>query len=462
MKSLSVQYIRNIINGTLVHGSDEEIVKHCAYRLKQIKNTHTVFFATTLILNWDKLSKFFPLIIVTTQPLNTKRELENLSGLTIIQVENLDQAYWSFIHHYRSMFELPVIAITGTSGKTTTKEMTKYILEQSMNVVATKSSNNSRTAHVQYLFSIDERTEAAVFETAVGAPGDILTASKYYEPTIGIITNIGTHHLNYCKTINQYILAKAEMADAIAEDGTLILNADDKYSNLINLTHFKGKIVKIGKKAEADYFISDIHFTENGMNYSLTYKNQTYSMFVPGFGEHQVYNAVCAIAAVHELGISIEEANSRLEAFPILRKHLQFFEGVNGATIIDDTWSSTTTSIEAAVNVLCTMGKGKQKIVVISSLTDLGSWGYYIHDRAGDMIAKKDIDILITMGFFAKGMAKRALSRGFKGSVKSFGNSNQVVRYLKKIINDQTLVLIKGDMYAKEPKEIAAKLIKKS
>src|SRR5690606_28178114 len=120
---------------------------------------------------------------------------------TIIKVENLKEAYWKFITNYRDSIDIPVIAVTGTSGKTTTKEMIRHLLSFSRKVAFTNSTNNSRTAHLTYLLGMDESTEVAVFETAVGAPGDITNAATYLKPTIGIITNIGEHHLNYCKTL---------------------------------------------------------------------------------------------------------------------------------------------------------------------------------------------------------------------------------------------------------------------
>ena len=127
---------------------------------------------------------------------------------------------------YRDQFHIPIVAITGTSGKTTTKEMIKHILSADRKVTATTLSGNSRTASLQYLLGIEDETEA-VFETAVGSPGDVTNAGRYFKPTIGIITNIGAHHLNYCKTLEGYIQAKGEMLDIIHPKGTLIINAED-------------------------------------------------------------------------------------------------------------------------------------------------------------------------------------------------------------------------------------------
>ena len=159
-------------------------------------------------------------------------------GLTIIQVDSLKESYWKFITDYRAAINIPVIAVTGTSGKTTTKEMIRHLLSINRKIAYSNSTNNSRTAHLTHLLMMDDTTEAAVFETAVGAPGDITNAAAYLKPTIGIITNIGEHHLNYCKTLEGYIAAKGEMCTVLQQDGVLIINADDSNTQKLDLTKF--------------------------------------------------------------------------------------------------------------------------------------------------------------------------------------------------------------------------------
>jgi len=266
--------------------------------------------------------------------------------------------------------------------------------------------------------------------------------------------------LNFCKTEEDYISAKGEMVHAVGENGILIINADDKNTKKINLKDFKGKLVTIGVHSEANYKASNITYSNNGMEFVLSYKDQNHSIFVSGFGEHQVFNALAAISTAHQIGISITDSIARIGTFIPLKKHLQFFDGINGSIIIDDTWSSTTTSIEAALNVLSEVGKEKKKVAILSSMTDLGTSTYLVHEQAGEIIATMDVDILITLGYFSKRMAKRALECGFTGAHYSFGNSSQVVRFLEKRVNENTLILVKGDMYAKEPKEIVSNLLK--
>ncbi|MBS4172202.1 UDP-N-acetylmuramoyl-tripeptide--D-alanyl-D-alanine ligase [Bacillus sp. FJAT-49736] len=455
MRPLSVRNIRTIIDGILVHGSDDIIVENGAYYLKQIKKPNTLFFSKSTIANWDELIKYSPLVLVTCNQLNLNVKLEDV---TIIKVKDTYEAYWKFVDEYRSMFKIPVVAITGTSGKTTTKEMVSHILSSEKTITSTDRSNNSRTAHLQYLLNIDDDTEAAVFEAAVGAPGDVLRAGTYFKPTIGIITNIGSHHLNYCRTQEAYINAKGEMAKILDESGVLILNSDDKNSKKINLQHFRGRVITFGKRQSSNFRATNIKYCNDGMRFNVRYNNEIYPVYIPVLGEHQVYNALAALAAVNEMGYDLSRAAGRLKTFQNLNKHIQLLKGLNGSILLDDTWSITTTSLEAALKVLNEVGKNKKRVAILGTITDLGSWGYVIHEQAGEIISKQGVDVLITVGMHARIMADRAVKSGLISEVYSFNNNILVYDLLKKIVDENTVVLIKGDMYSKPIFELAAKL----
>jgi len=455
MKPLSVKNLTAITAGKLLQGSDEVLIQYGAYRLKQVKKPYTALFTNKRIVNWKNLETLLPLVLVTDRVYSQPDIPQNV---IIIQVRNADEAYWRFVHYYRSQFDIPVIAITGTSGKTTTKEMIKHILSAEKEVAATMLSSNSRTASLQYLLSINDETEVAVFETAVGSPGDVTKAGAYFKPTIGIITNIGAHHLNYCKTLEGYIQAKGEMLEIVNPDGALILNAEDANIRKIDLSKFKGRIIYIGQQATCDFKASDIRYVENGMRFKMHHQKQTYNVFVPGFGEHQVYNALAAIAAICELHVPINVAIKQLATFRKVKKQLQLFEGINDSLLIDDTWSLTTTSLEAALKVLNSLGEGKKKVAVIGTITDLGSWGYIIHEQAGELIHRIGVDVLITIGEHARIMADQAVKLGFNKPVYTFNNNILVYKLLHEIVDNNTIVLIKGDMYSKQISQLAADL----
>ncbi|WP_107839556.1 Mur ligase family protein [Metasolibacillus meyeri] len=453
MKPIPVSAVVEIIGGELVKGSADLLIEYGAYRLKQIKHKRTMFFTNTKIVNWQSLSAFFPLVIVTEW---TYRLREIPDGVTVVKVDDMTNAYWQFVEHYRSQFKIPIVAITGTAGKTTTKEMVKHILSSEYEVVATHLSNNSRTELLQNLLRISETTQAAIFETAVGAPGDVLGAGRYFQPSIGVITNIGSHHLNYCKTQEGYIEAKAEMLQIVGK-GTLIINADDTNTKKVNLRGFQGKVIRIGKH-KADFLVSSITYTERGMRFILHHEGKQYVVKMPGHGEHQVYNALAALAVVHEVGMPLARAITQLATFRKLNKQLQILKGINGSMLIDDTWSITTTSLDAALHVLNKLGHGKKKIAVIGTITDLGAWGYNIHKQAGEIIYKHGVDVLITIGEHASIMASKAQQLGLDAEIYSFKNNMLARRLLKKIVDHNTVILIKGDMYSDAIHELAAQL----
>ena len=458
MKQLTVKRLTEIVEGKLLQGSEDVCIQYGAYRLKQVKKPNTAFFTDKRIVNWKTFEPNAPLILITDR---MYRANEIPGHIIVILVENADTAYWHFVDFYRSQFELPVAAITGTSGKTTTKEMLKHILSVDKKVTATKLSSNSRTASLHYLLGIEEDIEAAVFETAVGGPGDVLTAGKYFKPTIGIITNIGAHHLNYCKTLEGYIKAKGEMLDIVDPAGSLIINADDVNTRQIDLSMFKGKVITIGKAISCDFRASHLRYVGKGMEFYLHHHTGCYEVVVPGYGEHQVYNALASIAAACEMGVPIHVAAYRLKSYKPLNKQLQLYEGLNRSILIDDTWSITTTSLAAALQVLRSLSKGKKSVAIIGTITDLGSWGYTIHEQAGELIHKIGVDVLITVGQHARIIAEHALKLGFPGEVHAFQSNILVFSLLEKIVDKNTVVLIKGDMYSKQIYELAEALIYK-
>lgn len=454
MKPLSVKLLCTIVSGERMYGGDM-LIRHGAYRLKQVKQKNTVLFIEKRIMNWSELVPYLPLVIVTEWRYKAKELPEQV---TVIHVPHWQHAFWAFVDYYRSQFQLPVVAITGTAGKTTTKEMVKHIVSPHKKVTATQLSANSRTALLHYLLSIDDKTEAAVFETAVGAPGDLHRAGRYFQPTIGVITNIGAHHLDHCKSVEGYIAAKGELLDVLHPNGVLIIHDQDENTKKIKLSQFTGRIVQVGTGVLCDVRASHVRYTTTGMAFTVHYQQQSYEAQVPGFGMHQVYNALMAIAVALEIKLTIPQILHQLKTYRPLNKQLQWLIGFNGAHVLDDTWSITTTSLAAALDVLHALAKEKKKVAVIGTITDVGAQGNAVHQQAGTLIYDKGVHVLLTVGEHAKIIAEQAISLGFKGEVHSFNNHIRAWELLKQMIDRDTIVLIKGDMYSQTMNELARNL----
>ncbi|EKN70699.1 UDP-N-acetylmuramyl pentapeptide synthase [Neobacillus bataviensis LMG 21833] len=462
MQPLLVKDIRQLLQGKLINGSENWQAQDAIYYNRhEHRNRYSLMFVSRGdTINWDAINRKGPSLVISDKP---EPELKlALPNTTVIKVESLVQAYWKFIEYYRGLFDIPVVTITGTCGKTTTKDMIKHILSENRNVQASESSKNEPRRSFPYLMGIDEKTDAAVFEHGLGNSGNIKHQCMIYQPTIGIITNIGVHHLDGCKNLEGYIRAKSEIVEGIRKDGTLILNADDENTRKVSLKLFKGKVIYVGVNMQSDFRASDIKFANNGMEFTLHFNDKTYEAFISGYGEHQVYNALAALAAVHEMGMDIEEAITRLGSYKNMTRHLEFFTGVGGSTIIDDTWTINPTSIEAALKVLDSIGSGKNVILVLGDINRLGNFEKKYHREIGTLVAKRNIHTLITIGNKAEEIARQASQDGSKANIHMFKDVKGLKEVLDPILDSNAILLIKGPMSSRSMIDFANSLKKDS
>lgn len=453
-----MQKLKQILQGKLIHGSEQWSVQHAIYYNRhELTQSHTLMFVSRNDnINWQEIDRKGPSLIISDKP---STDLKNaLANTTVLQVKSVAQAYWAFIEYYRGLFQIPVIALTGTCGKTTTKEMLKHITSKHWPVQASVSSKNEPRQSLPYLTGIEQQTQAAIFELGLGNTGNIKHQCMIYQPTIGIITNIGVHHLDGCLNLEGYIKAKAEIVEGIKEDGTLIINADDDNIQKISLKKFKGKIIRFGLQDTADYRALNVQFANTGMKFVLEVSDTKYNVFVPGYGEHQVYNALAAIAACQEMGLTIRQAIAGLRTFKQMARHLEFTTGIGGSTIIDDTWTNNPTSVEAALKVLDTVGKEKKVILILGDIKRLGNFEEKYHREIGSMVASREIDTLITIGKRAEKIADQAQKDGTQAEVHSFKEVTGVLELLKPKLDADTIVLIKGPMSSRSMIDFANKL----
>ncbi|QGG51177.1 UDP-N-acetylmuramoyl-tripeptide--D-alanyl-D-alanine ligase [Lysinibacillus pakistanensis] len=461
MQQINVKDLRKVLQGDLLCGSEQWSVKQAIYYNRHdLTQSHTLMFVSRGdTINWQEIDRKGPALVISDK---SSAELKNaLANTTVIQVKSIGQAYWTFIDYYRNLFQIPVVALTGTCGKTTTKEMIKHIASREWNVQASVSSKNEPRQSLPYLTGIDKSTEAAIFELGLGNTGNIKHQCMIYQPTIGIITNIGVHHLDGCGNLEGYIKAKAEILEGISEGGTLIINADDENTKKIPLHTFKGKIITVGVHEQADYKATTIQFKKNGMKFVLQVSGAKYNVFVPGYGEHQVYNALSAIAAAKEMGLSFNTAIAGLRTFKPMARHLEFSTGMGESTIVDDTWTNNPTSVEAALKVLDTIGKGKKVILILGDIKRLGRFEEKYHREIGSLVAKRDIHTLITIGNRAEHIAKQAIKEGSKAEIHIFKDVAGVLDLLKSQLDSETIVLIKGPMSSRSMIEFANQLKEK-
>jgi len=459
MKSLPLRTIISEIGGEVLQGTEDITISSFVMKRRRLSQGVLLFD----IYQSEEKKQSITLnncqcAVVTERPADFSAIGENI---TVIRVEDINKAYWKFVDFYRSLFDIPVIGVTGTCGKTTTKEMIKHILSGSLKVNATYKSYNSAFRHLGYLLSIDDDTQAAVFEMGVAYPGDLLLSSRYFKPQVGVITNIGVDHLRGFGTLDAYIKGKAEFLEGLGYTGTLILNADDENIKKIDLSIFCGNIVYFGFCHRAHFKILKIWHIKRGMKFSLQYRDKVYDFFIPGHAEFNVYNAAAAIAAANAVGFDIEEAGHRLQSFKNVEKHFELNEGINGSTVVDDTWSTNPTSALSALKLLKRLSQGKKTIAVLGKMSLLGKHSKELHYDIGVKVAQLGIDQLVALGDGAGDIARGALENGMsKHDVFFCRNSEHAYEVLKRLLDSNTMALVKTSMLASY-KDLMDKIIRK-
>ncbi|QHA91086.1 UDP-N-acetylmuramoyl-tripeptide--D-alanyl-D-alanine ligase [Bacillus sp. N1-1] len=445
MKNLPLRQLMPVLEGKVLSGSMTKTIQNAAkYGEHLITDSSLVFLL--------KRKSSFPLpavhnlTVVTSNPKAVKSVRDDV---TVVYVENVRKAYGRFISFYRNLFQLPVIGVTGTCGKTTTKEMISWILSEKDHVVRTKLSHNGLARNLDYLLEIDEKTDYAVFEMGVSGPNQLLYSAHYFRPQIGIITAIGTDHIEGFRSQEAYIAEKAKMLKAVGKNGTILLNRDDDTIRSFDLSEFTGKVLYYGQDPKAHYRAHSIQFNlkKNGMDFTLACHEGEFACFVPGYGTHNVSNALAAIGASTLVGVKIQDAVRRLHTFHHIKSHLQFYEGKKGSLLIDDTWNTNPTSIKAALEVLVETAEGRKTVAVLGEIEELGDYAEQEHRKVGALAAEKNVDVLIAVGENAYPICLEAAKRGMNPkAIHNVTTQAALLSLLGQLASPQTSILLKTSM----------------
>lgn len=445
MKTLNSSQLLPLLGGKVIHGSENVQIHNVMRKSKKLIDDNTLLFHLD---RKDIRGKYYKdnhaIAIVSDKPENCVNLGKNI---TLIQVKNVKDAFWTFINYYRNLFQIPVFGITGTCGKTTAKEMLKHILRQDYEVVATYRNMNSNSMNLEYLTDIDEHTEVAIFEMPVASHDYLTISCRYFKPTIRILLNIGVYHLTDCDTPDEYLQSKAKILDGFdPASHILIINADDENIKKIDMSHVQNNILTFGCSDGCDFKAEQINYANNGMKFIMKVGDQSYPVYVPGYGEHNVYNALAALAGLWKLEYPLEKAIKRLATFKHIKEHLEFRQGVNGCTVIDDTWNSSPPSMESALNVLNKVAGTRTKIAILGSMPRLGE-GVYADEqyaKMGEAAVQHKADVLIVVGDEAKEIGRKALELGMDpGKVFFTDDGIELMNILTPYLNENSILLLK-------------------
>lgn len=363
-------------------------------------------------------------------------------GVVCVAVRDTLRALGDLAAYYRNRFDIPVIGVTGSNGKTTTKEMLAAILEQTGRGLKTSGNLNNLIGVPQMLFRLTHEDRWAVLEMGMSEPGEIDRLAEMARPHIGIITNAFPAHLESMGSVEAVAAAKGELFRRLPQGGVAVYNADDRLiaaqpspSGVARLSFglSGGEVTATAIRAEGSA----------GQSFILRLPSGELSVKMRAFGLHNVANALAAAAAAVALGITPEMIKSGLEAFSPYDKRFNL-QAVAGVTLIDDTYNANPASMEAALVTVRDLKQGARAIAVLGDMLELGSGAEAAHVAIG-RIAASCVDFLVVTGSFAALTAEGASSGGLPaGNVVTAGDHAAVVAAVRGLIREGDYVLVKG------------------
>lgn len=362
----------------------------------------------------------------------------------VIQVQDTLKALQDLASFQRNRFPFQVVAITGTNGKSTTKEMIASILETKFKTLKTEGNLNNHIGLPLTLLKREPSHEMGVLEMGMSAAGEIKKLADIAQPDIGVITNISEGHLVQLKSLKDIQSAKGELFDALTEEGTAIVNADDPL--VLELARsLRAKTVTFGIDQPADVRASEIENKDNlGFQFKVSLFDKTLSVRLPYLGYCNIYNALAALATGYSLGIQEEAMTRGLENYQRMSQRNEQIRH-KGIDLINDAYNANPRSMTEALKTLDSFKTQGQRIFVIGDMLELGDRSIAAHKKLGEEIATSRTNILITVGELVSLTAKNVQSlAGEKIQVREFADHQEAAEFLTRQAASGDCVMFKG------------------
>jgi len=459
MLSLKLKEIVEAVDGKILQGNPDQVVNNMTIDSRRVK-PGDLFFA--IIGENNDGHNFIPEAVDNgARVVITSRSIKPYSGLAIILVRDTTQALQDLASFVRKKIDnLQVIGITGSAGKTTTKDIIASILSEEKKVLKSKGNYNNEYGLPLSLLELDGNEDIAILEMAMRNKGDISRLAEIARPDIGVITNIGPAHLENLKTIENVASAKAELLAGLNSDGIAILNYDDEYiREMVNSYDDLEKITVSLKNKDVDYYADQIEYIKNGeeSRFRVHEGDNNYILEMDRAGEHNIYNALAAIAVARTMGISWDSIKNGIKDIEVteLRQEIRKIDGIR---IINDSYNANPLSMKAGIDSLLNI-EGKRKIAVLGDMLELGRIENAAHKEIGKYLYKNGVDVLIGVGNMGETIAEGAVEAGMaEQNIYIYDNNEDAAFFINKIMRSGDAILVKGSR-ALEMEEIVDLLL---
>src|SRR3989442_2766439 len=370
----------------------------------------------------------------------------------IIRAQDSLLAYQNLAANYRKSLPIKVLAITGSNGKTSTKDFGASVLGRKFRVTKTQGNFNNHVGLPRTILEATSRDEVAVWEIGMNHPGEVAPLAKMAAPDAAIITNIGIAHIEFMGTREAIAKEQGALAEAVGAEGTVSLNADDPFSKGI-AGRSRARVIFAGTK-DGTIRAIDIQQSADGSEFTILEGAHQCRAQLPVPGLHMVQNALLAVAAWRAFGLSLEEAAAGLANAPLTKARLQIKE-INGVQFLDDSYNANPDSMKAALQTLVELDTDGKRIAVLGEMRELGEETQRGHEEVGEEAAAFGIDQLIGIGEMGAVISRAAENAGLEKSA-AVGSTSEAAELLRNMAVPRDLVLLKGSRLARTENVIEA------
>ena len=446
MKDIKVKDIINLTKGILITGNENLICENFS------KDTRTIQNGDIYIgIKGEKFdgSQFWKQaldngaegVIVENVEI-TPEEKEKYSKKTIILVENTLETLYKIAKYKRSLYNIPVIAITGSVGKTSTKDVVANVVKMKYKTLKTEGNNNNNIGLPLTILKLKDH-EAMVIEMGMNHFGEISLLTNIAKPTIAVITNIGTSHIGILGSRENILKAKLEILEGMEEPKVVINNDNDLLHKWYEENKNKIEIHTYGIENNSDIMAKQIELREDGSKFVADNKLENIDITVPVGGNHFVYNALCAVTVGKVLGIENKDIQKGIEEFELTKKRMDIRQLENGAILINDSYNASYESMKASIEYLATH-TGERKIAVLGDMFELGEYSIELHRKVGEEVAKNNIDILLCAGENSKYIIEGAKKINKDINAELFKEKEEITTKLSNEIKRGDVILVKA------------------
>lgn len=374
----------------------------------------------------------------------SKKHKKAPTNTSVILVDDTLEALQALAKSYLKEWNGKIVGITGSNGKTSTKDILTSILSAKYKVHKTQGNFNNHIGLPLTVLSMDEDTEVAVLEMGMSDFGEIEFLSKLAEPDAAIITNIGESHMQELGSRAGIAKAKLEIASGLSKDGLLVINGDEPL--LIDRTKDQNAsytIETFGFNEKNDYYPTFIEMNESGSEFGINKTEKT--RFKLGvLGKHNISNTLAAIAVARKFSLTWEEIHLGMQNLEMTKMRMELLKTKNGLTIINDAYNASVTSMKAALLFAAELTGYQRKFVIFGDMLELGDQEIAFHEEIGEEVVRLQFDFLYTYGSLSKFAAVSVFEQMDSSKVQSFEDKNKLIEVLKQKVKPNDLVLVKA------------------